>query len=61
MGIDKTIKSNKTLLFLLGSVFLVLGIALILLWWKDVVSLFKAGGALMLTLVGLLLLYMIKE
>lgn len=37
------------------------GIALILLWWLDVVSLFKAGGALFLALGGMVLLYMIKE
>jgi hypothetical protein len=61
MGIDKTIKSNKILLFLCGAVCLVAGIALILLWWPDVVSLFKAAGALFLALGGMVLLYMVKE
>ena len=55
------IKSNKTVLFAGGSVCLVLGIALILLCWTDVVSLFKAGGALLLALGGLVLLYMVKD
>ena len=58
---DKTIKSSKVLLFICGGVCLVAGIALILLWWPQVVDLFKAAGALFLALGGLVLLYMIKE
>lgn len=61
MGIDKTIKSSKILLFICGAVCLVAGIALILLWWPAVVCLFKAAGALVLALGGLILLYMVKE
>ena len=61
MGIDKTIKSNKTLLFICGSLLLIVGITLILFWWEAVASLFKAGGALLLALSGLVLLYMVKE
>ena len=61
MRTDKSIKSNKFLLFIGGSVCLVTGITLVLLWWPDIVSLFKAAGALFLALGGLILLYMIKE
>ena len=61
MGIDKTIKSSKFLMFLCGGFCLVAGITLILLWWPAVVCLFKASGALLLALIGLILLYMIKE
>ena len=61
MGIDKTIKSNKILLFLCGGFCLVAGITLILLWWQDVVALFKAVGAVLLALGGLVLLDMLKE
>ena len=55
------IKSKKFFLFILGGGCLIAGISFILLWWPDVVSLFKAGGALSLALGGMLLLYMIKE
>jgi len=54
-------KSKKFLLFISGGVCLVTGISLILAWWPDVVSLFKAASALFLALGGMVLLYMIKE
>ena len=54
-------KPNRVMLFAAGSVCLVVGIALILVWWSDVVSLFRAGGALLLALGGLVLLYMVKD
>jgi hypothetical protein len=55
------IQSKKAALFAAGGICLVVGIALILLWWQDVVNLFKAGGALLLALGGLVLLYTIKD
>ncbi|MCR4336449.1 MAG: hypothetical protein NUV91_01390 [Candidatus Omnitrophica bacterium] len=61
MSIDKKVKSNKLLLLFLGSVFVILGITLILVWWKDVVSLFRGFGGMFIALGGLLLLYMAKE
>jgi hypothetical protein len=54
-------KMNKWVLFAGGSVCLVIGIALILLWWSDVVGFFRAVGALLLALGGLVLLYMVKD
>lgn len=55
------VKSKKIILFAGGSIGLVAGVTLILLWWPDVVSLFKAGGALLLALGGLVLLYLVKD
>ena len=61
MSIDKEIKSSKPLLFICGSVVLVVGITLVLVWWHDVVVLFKGVIGMALALGGLLLLYMVKE
>lgn len=47
----------KLILYLVGSVMLVLGIALVLRWWADVVVLFRAGIGMVLALAGLLILY----
>ena len=48
---------KKGVLFVLGSLILVLGITLILRWWGDVVVLFRAGIGMVLALAGLLILY----
>lgn len=61
MSIDKRIKSSKFLLFLCGSIILVVGITLVLIWWKDVVSLFKGFIGMFMSVGGLVLLYMMKE
>ena len=61
MSIDKKIKSSKPALLAVGGLVLVVGLALILVWWQDVVSLFKGGFGIAVTLAGLLLLYMVKE
>ena len=61
MSLDKKIKSNKTLLFLIGSVVLITGITFVLVWWDLVVSLFKGMIGMALALGGLFLLYMVKE
>ena len=52
---------KKAVLFALGSVILVLGIALILRWWVDVVVLFRAGIGMALALAGLLVLYSLNR
>ncbi|MCK5214292.1 MAG: hypothetical protein KAR05_02935 [Candidatus Omnitrophica bacterium] len=61
MSLDKTIKSNKPLLFIIGFTVLILGIALILVWWRDVASLFRGAISMFVALGGMLLLYMVKE
>ncbi|OGX27625.1 MAG: hypothetical protein A2705_03840 [Omnitrophica WOR_2 bacterium RIFCSPHIGHO2_01_FULL_52_10] len=48
---------KKAVLFALGSAILVLGIALVLRFWADVVVLFRAGVGMALALTGLLILY----
>jgi hypothetical protein len=61
-GMDGMLKniSNRILLYILGSFILVAGIFLILLWWKDVVALFRGTLGMVLALAGLLALYSLK-
>lgn len=47
----------KLILYLAGSVILVLGTALVLRFWTDVVSLFRSVIGMALALAGLLILY----
>lgn len=61
MGIDKTVKESKLILFLLGTAFLVVGTTLVLIWWQDVVSLFRGFIGVFIALGGLLILYMMRE
>ena len=61
MGIDKRIKESKLALFLSGGMFLVLGLTLVLIWWHDVVSLFRGFIGVLIALGGLMILYMVKE
>jgi uncharacterized membrane protein len=59
--IKKYIGPMKKILFTIaGLVSLVLGIALILAWWPDVVSLFKGTIGVVLALAGMILLYMMR-
>ena len=53
--------AKKGVLFALGSVMLVLGIALVLRFWADVVVLFRAGIGMALALAGLLVLYSLNR
>lgn len=50
---------KKVALFALGSVMLVLGVALVLRWWTDVVVVFRAVIGMFLALAGLLILYLL--
>ena len=52
---------QKSVQSLVGILLLVLGMTLILLWWRDVVSLFRAGLALMAALGGLVILYSLSQ
>lgn len=45
----------------IGTVLLIGGITLVLIWWPDVVSLFRGFVGMALALAGLVVLYMIKE
>lgn len=49
------------MLFLIGSMVLIAGLTLILVWWQDVVVLFRGVIGMLVALGGLLLLYMVKE
>jgi hypothetical protein len=61
MAIDKVVKSSSFLLTALGSIFLLIGITLVLMWWPDVVVLFRGFIGIAIALGGLFLLYMAKE
>jgi uncharacterized membrane protein len=51
----------KLILYLAGSVILVLGIALVLRFWADVVLVFRAAIGMVLALAGLLVLYSLNR
>ncbi len=61
MTLDKKIKSSKPALLILGSVVLIAGMTMVLVWWKDVVALWRGFSGMAVALIGLLLLYMVKE
>ncbi len=54
-------RSQKLILYLVGSAILVLGIALVLRFWADVVLVFRAGIGIVLALAGLLVLYSLNR
>jgi len=61
MGLDKKIKESKLALLIGGLGFMILGIVLVLVWWQDVMSLFRGFIGVFIALGGLLVLYMVKE
>ena len=61
MPVEKKKRSKKVILLTVGTVLLVLGITLVLVWWSDVVLLFRSLSGMVLALVGLLVLYMVKD
>ena len=52
-------KSN--FIFLSGFFILILGVGLILLWWPEMVNLFKGAAGIILALTGLIVLYTVKR
>lgn len=61
MGLDKQIKASKAALLFFGLAFMILGIVLVLVWWQDVVIVFRGFIGVIIALGGLLVLYMVKE
>lgn len=61
MSLDRIVRNSPLLLTILGGTFLLIGITLVLVWWRDVVSLFRGGFGIALALGGMFLLYMAKE
>lgn len=51
---------KKILLFVVGWMVLVVGIALVLGWWPFVVVIFKGVAGMTMALIGLLILFMVK-
>ena len=56
---DKTYQ--KFVLYIVGSFLVVLGTTLILIWWKDVVSLFKGALGIIAALSGLIVFYYLRK
>lgn len=54
-------KKPKAFFYLIGWALVVGGISLILLWWPEVVLLFKAVIGMILAFAGLLILYFQKQ
>ncbi len=52
---------QKLVKAIVGFFILVVGIAMILAFWKDVVVLFRAGMGIVLALAGLVVLYTLKD
>lgn len=52
---------KKSALFMLGSFILVLGVALVLVWWQDVAVLFRGAIGMTLALAGMLVLYSLNN
>lgn len=53
--------ANKLFLSVLGGFVLTSGMTFVLLWWPDVVSLFRGVIGMALALAGLLILYLVKD
>ena len=59
---DSQKKSYKRfVLFVVGFFVLILGVTLILVCWKDVVTLFKGASGIILALAGLFMLYAVNK
>lgn len=52
---------QKTRMMIVGSILLLAGITLVLMWWNDVLALFRGFAGMALAVGGLVVLYMIKE
>lgn len=52
---------KKFILFAVGFFILALGTTLILVWWKDLVVLFKGAVGFILALAGLFMLYAVNK
>lgn len=53
--------SKNIILFFIGAMVLLAGITLVLLWWEDVVRIFRGVVGIVLALVGLFMLYLVKD
>ncbi|MBF0522108.1 MAG: hypothetical protein HQL24_03520 [Candidatus Omnitrophica bacterium] len=52
---------KKFLLFLAGNLILIFGIMLVLLWWQDVVILFRGAIGMIFALGGMLMLFIVSQ
>ena len=58
---DQKKNYKRFVLFMAGCFVLVLGVTLILVCWKDVVTLFKGASGMALALAGLFMLYAVNK
>lgn len=60
-GLGKKLQSAKLFLPIVGGLAVVGGITMVLVWWSDVVSLFRGVVGMVLAVAGLLILSQAKE
>ncbi len=53
--------ANKGLLGVVGVIALVVGLTLVLVWWPDVMVLFRGILGIVLAVAGLFILYIIRQ
>lgn len=58
---NKKFKYSKPVLFLGGMMVLILGLVLVLVWWKDVVVLFRGCVGVFIALAGLMMLFVAQQ
>lgn len=54
-------KTNKKLLGIIGAACVIIGVAMILAWWPYLTILFKGAAGFVVALVGMFILYNIRE
>ncbi len=52
---------KKFLFILAGGVALILGVTLVLAWWKEAVIFFKGAAGMTLAVAGLVILYFLQQ
>lgn len=57
----KELGYKRFVLALIGTCILIVGVTLILTWWVDVVSLFKAASGIVLAVGGMGVLYFLSK
>ncbi len=58
---DQKDSYKKFVLFAIGFFILILGITLVLVWWKDIVVLFKGAVGIILALAGIFMMYAVNK
>lgn len=55
------VKGNKKLLGAIGAACVIVGVTLVLMWWPEMVVLFKGVAGFGIAIVGMFILYNIRD